>query len=118
MVFEFDRNGSSSSTSIRVALSGTETAGAVATAIAFAINTATSLEISATTSSNLVQLTHDLTGALGNQPLTESVANTGFRVSGMGGGAGYDCATGTRCRSNADCAYSLMCGPGGTCAAP
>ena len=116
--FEFDKNGSSSSTSIRVAITNADTAGTVATAIAFAINSAMTLEISATTSSNLVQLTHDWTGALGNQPLTESVANTGFRVSGMAGGAGYDCAAGTRCRSNADCAYSLVCGPGGTCAAP
>jgi cysteine-rich repeat protein len=118
VVFEFDKNGSSSSTSIRVAFTGTETAGTMATAIAAAINDATTLEISATTSSTIVLLTHDWTGAFGNRPLTKSVSNTGFRVSGMAGGAGYDCAAGTRCRNNADCAPSLVCGPGGTCDAP
>ncbi|HLM43180.1 MAG TPA: hypothetical protein VK458_04895, partial [Myxococcaceae bacterium] len=38
--FEFDKNGSSSSTSIRVAITNADTAGTVATAIAFAINSA------------------------------------------------------------------------------
>ncbi|WP_309894556.1 DUF4215 domain-containing protein [Archangium sp.] len=118
VVFEFDKNGSTPGTSIRVAINDTDTVVTVASAIAFAINSATPLEISATTSSNLVQLTHDWTGALGNQPLTETVVNAGFRVSGMAGGAGYDCAAGTRCRSNADCTPSLVCGPTGTCAAP
>ncbi len=118
VVFEFDKNGSTSITSIPVAITNADTVGAVATAIAFAINSATTLEISATTSSTLVQLTHDRTGAFGNQPLTKTVGNAGFRVNGMAGGAGYDCAAGTRCRSNADCAPSLVCEPGGTCAAP
>jgi len=55
------------------------------------------------------------TGVPGNVAITETVANTGFVVSGMSGGVGDDCPTATGCSRNDDCA-SRVCCLGGGCA--
>lgn len=52
-------------------------------------------------------LVQDRFTVLGNQPIFEAVANAGFTVSGMSGGAGGNCSSGQPCRSNAGCVSNL-----------
>jgi len=91
----------------------------VAQAIVTAINgVGAELRISATSSGNIVTLTNELEGTYGNQLIGENVANSSFRVSGMSGGAGYDCLQGTGCTWNKDCDPTLQCVAGNTCGIP
>jgi cysteine-rich repeat protein len=117
VTFEFDKNGSSSSTRVPVFITTSSAVNQVAAAIAAAINGATNLDITAAATASTVELTNDWRGAHGNQPLVEGVTHTGFKVSGMSGGAGHDCAAGNRCMGNQDCAPSLAC-ISGTCGVP
>jgi cysteine-rich repeat protein len=52
-----------------------------------------------------VKLTHELLTGVGNQEIAyvSPDGNGGLIVTGMEGGAGGDCATGTACRSDLDC---------------
>ncbi|QRK11816.1 DUF4215 domain-containing protein [Archangium violaceum] len=121
VVFEFDNNGSVSSPRIRVNIAGLSTSTEAALSIVTAINgVGTELQISATSSGNIVTLTNDMHGTFGNTLITETVTGSGFRVNGMSGGAGYDCPEGTRCAVDADCDIGgLVCRPDTrTCALP
>jgi len=117
VTFEFDKNGSLLNPSrIPISITTGMPAAAMATAIANAINSVTSgLEMTATTSSYDVVLVHDLAGSFGNRAISGTVITSLFTVSGMGGGAGYDCPSGTRCTRNEDCDLSMVCQPDGTC---
>jgi cysteine-rich repeat protein len=50
-----------------------------------------------------LSVTHTRFTSVGNIPMSETVADPRFRVTGMAGGAGGDCASGQSCRSNSDC---------------
>lgn len=69
--------------------------------------------IAATYNSNnpRVRLRHDQLGSVGNQPMSETVANPTFNVFGMTGGGGFDCDAGVGCLQSADCRS-------GTCTLP
>jgi hypothetical protein len=105
-------------------------AGSAASAVANSIRTAilsgvSGLAVAATINpSNAAQvLIQDQNpGVPGNVAITETVSNSGFMVSGMSGGVGDDCPTGTGCSQNDDCASRICCLGGGcplhTCLAP
>ncbi len=120
VIFEFDKNGSVSSGRVPVAISSStdvEVAAAIQAAISNPIpsgsSTALPLDISAVvlaSATDTVQLTNNQVGRV-RQPddHRERDRHTGCVVSGMSGGAGYDCAAGTKCTQNADCDPSLVC---------
>ena len=113
-VFEFN-TGSVGLGHVKIALNVADTAAAVATKIAAAINgVATSLLIGATASGSLVSLIHDRATALGNQPILETVTAVGFTVTALAGGGGDDCALGNGCKTADDCA-SHNCSPSQHC---
>ena len=56
-----------------------------------------------------VRLLNNNQGAAGNQPITETVANSGFTTTGMSGGGANDCPRTTPCEVDADCASPLLC---------
>jgi hypothetical protein len=88
---------------------------AVADAIRDAVNTVgRALSIRASTDAGAVLLTHDLPGALGNQSITETVADPAFAALGLGGGRARDCGQGIGCASTDDCAWGLTCQPAAT----
>ena len=116
VLFEFDKNGAVQGTNVRIALTAGSTSTVVADAMVAAINGVPgSLSITAVRSARQVLLTHDSPGGFGNQVLTEQVANVGFSVFGMSGGAGFDCPTGTGCLSDSDCQPGRFCAANGTC---
>lgn len=51
-----------------------------------------------------VMLDHGRLSALGNRPITETVTNGQFSVTGMSGGAAGDCPANVGCNVNDDCA--------------
>lgn len=104
VVFEFDRDGSS--TGVPILLTGAESAAAVAVKIQGAVN-AEALRIDAVSSGALVQLAHQAQTALGNTAIAVTSTPPGFFVSGMSGGAGGDCAAGVGCAFDADCASGV-----------
>lgn len=87
--------------------------GETAAAFVSAINSvdAGSLLITATINANhpKVRLRHDLIGSIGNQPITDDVADSDFTTTGMIGGGGADCAIGVGCVTNDDC-FTGVCG--------
>ena len=110
--FEFDKGNSVDNGSIRVAITEGMSAADVAEAIKEAINRVNdpsefSIVAGRASRSTFVKLTNvgDPPGAgvLGNQPITETVENAGFVVSGMSGGGGRDCADNARCKFHEDC---------------
>jgi cysteine-rich repeat protein len=89
---------------------GASSASAVADALIGAINSVGApLAVTASKRATppLVRLSHDVLGARGNQPLGETVSAPEFEVSGMKGGGGADCPTGTGCTSDADCSSGV-----------
>lgn len=71
--------------------------------------TAPYLEITAiSTSGSTVNLRHKRFTSFGNNPVSETVQDSNFIVSGMNSGAGGDCAMGQTCRFNIDC-LSQVC---------
>ncbi len=121
LTFELDRDGSS--TGIRVDISSAFTRADVAVAIAAAINAETdSLRITALAQSDVVQLTNDLNGSRGNQPISSRTSRTGnntpIYTTGMLGGAGVDCPESTECGRTEDCELGLVCRPDNTCGQP
>jgi cysteine-rich repeat protein len=123
VIFEFDKDGTTSPVHIRINAS-TGSADVMATTIRNAINgVGASLEITAmiTFPLDFVRLTHDQRGSFGNQPITDTVAYSLFVVTGMSGGAGVDCPEGTRCKMDSDCQLGLGCvlaGTTGICGTP
>jgi cysteine-rich repeat protein len=59
--------------------------------------------------STVVTLTHAFNTSLGNQSVIENVADAGFTVTGMSGGAAGDCAVGVQCKTDADCNPNFIC---------
>lgn len=112
-IFEFDLGTNTAPGRIRIAVPSGSTATNVAASIAEAINGVDgTLLIGATVSASddtVVNLTNDQPGSFGNQPISETVTDSGFRVIGMSGGSGHDCPAGTSCTTNADCASGLTC---------
>jgi hypothetical protein len=56
-----------------------------------------------------VLLTSGNPGRNGNVAITETVASTGFVVTGMSAGLGFDCAAGVGCVGASDCASGVCC---------
>jgi cysteine-rich repeat protein len=118
-VFEFDKNGQSTTAHIRVDIATFTSGEEVAAALAAIINDiGNSLRITAEPSSDEVWLSNDLEGTFGNKSISENVANIFFRVNGMSGGAGRDCSRGTGCAQDADCQPNLVCKPTRVCDLP
>jgi hypothetical protein len=113
-VFEFDtrRNGVLPG-HVPVEIDGPGRSDRVAAAIAAAINSVgTTLFIDAaltTSDDTVVNLINIQTGALGNQPISETVGDPRFVVSGMSGGEGHDCPANAGCATDADCDSRLSC---------
>lgn len=90
-VFEFDSNGSVTGGRVTVTFTGGDSASTVRDSIVSAINGASNLNITATAGpGDYVRLDHDSNTTSGNQTITETVANSGFVVSGMTGAQGSD----------------------------
>lgn len=90
VTFEFDSNASvvQTSTLRSVAFTGGDTATTVRNTIISAITSAPALNITATIGgAALVNLANDNTGHAGNVVITDTVADSGFIVTGMSGGA-------------------------------
>jgi cysteine-rich repeat protein len=119
VVFEFDKNGQFPAAHIQVDLAASELEEDVANQIADTINAVGALlRITASPGGEVASLAHDLDGAFGNRPISEAVSNSFFRVTGMSGGAGRDCARGTGCAQDADCQPNLVCKPTRVCDLP
>ena len=112
-VFEFDEDGDPGSVGpgrVRVPIWNTAGASDVARAMVSAINATAGLSLKAEQNFNpaMVILTNITTapraGAFGNQRITETVANPGFKANGMAGGEASDCPAGMACMYGADCA--------------
>jgi cysteine-rich repeat protein len=121
VTFEFDKNQQVAASHVQIGLDNIVDAGEVAWVMENSINgIGNALQITAATTTNEdgVSLIHDLAGTFGNRPISENVASSGFRVSGMSGGAGRDCAQGTRCTQDADCQPNLVCNSSRVCGLP
>jgi hypothetical protein len=75
----------------------------VASKMVVAINSVSGFLVTASSISATVSLHDDGIGSAGNIPITETVADPGFNVSGMSGGAGLDCPLGVGCSADTDC---------------
>lgn len=119
LVFEFDKNGQVAASHVPVNLDNLVDEYDVALAIEAKINAISdSLQITATAGETGVTLVHDLAGTFGNSTILENVANSLFRVNGMDGGAGRDCARGIGCAQDGDCQPSLVCNATKVCDFP
>jgi len=86
-VFEFDDNATVTPGNVAVAFTGADSLATVRAAIIAAINTAGSLDITASPGTpGQILLVNDTPGSAGNVTITETVADVGFVVSGMSGG--------------------------------
>jgi cysteine-rich repeat protein len=127
IIFEFDTGNSVSNGHIRIPIQSSDSAVKVAEAIKNAINHPVpssgvealdpppfSLRIEATQpwDEPYVDLQHEDDGISGNQLIIEAVQNSGFKVTGMSGGYGKDCAVGARCLNADDCSQGLTCEEG------
>jgi cysteine-rich repeat protein len=65
------------------------------------------LQIDAERINNLVTLVNQHQSNLGNKPISETVSNADFLVTGMQGGAGGDCLLAEECGTDGDCASGL-----------
>lgn len=120
VIFEFDKNDEVEPGHIPITIRLADSKEEVAAAIRSAINgTGSILQIEATMQGgDTVLLTHYFAGSFGNVPIIERVSNQGFRVSGMSGGKGFDCAEGTPCKESNDCKPALVCLPEKVCGEP
>jgi hypothetical protein len=111
-IFELNRNAGCGSGTVCVNISGNATS--VASSIATAINsewTAGRLTITASASAGTVTMVNTVAGVAGNVGLATTVTAGAWSMTGMDGGLGFDCPSGTGCTSDADCA-SHTCLPG------
>jgi cysteine-rich repeat protein len=120
VIFEFDLSRTSvpAPDIVPIPYSSGDSRAEMAASLAAAINAATApLNLSATTSGVIVNLTHDSPGAFGNRTISTTARTSGpsasLRLSGMSGGGGFDCPAGTGCSRSEDCASSVCIG--GTC---
>lgn len=122
-IFEFDKGDGGTTGRVVVDISSAGGANGVASIVNGSINTehtAGRLTISSSRNNNVLSLTNTQPGSAGNQAITETVANSGFTVTGMSGGRAFDCPSGTGCVGDSDCAPGLACqdagaGLGSTC---
>jgi cysteine-rich repeat protein len=122
VVFEFNDNVPSDSTHFQITRSISSST-QMATKIANAINSVgAALAINAqinNANKSQVLLTNGTPGSAGNVKLTKTVANTSFLVTGMAGGAGFDCPATIGCGGNNDCQSGVCClGTAGTSGCP
>lgn len=109
-VFEFDKDGQVSAGRIRIDISKKNMdAKEVANAIRYFVYHAADLAMDVDwADSPTVKLTNKASapraGAFGNQRITETVYNEGFKVEGMAGGGASDCPADIACRFGPDCA--------------
>ena len=109
-IFEITQN-TSAPGNVKVAVSATDDATMVASSIANAI-VSSGLNISATSANSVVVLQNKYSTTLGNKSLTTNIpATSGFKVTGMAGGGGGDCATDQACTQAVDC-QSRSCSNG------
>jgi len=108
-VFEFDDDANVSSGATSIALDANPARSHAAIQIAAAINSHATLLVDAVADGPVVLLSDRVKSSLGNQAIVASGVSTDFYVTGMSGGMGRDCASGTKCTSDADCA-SGVCG--------
>jgi cysteine-rich repeat protein len=119
-VFEFDKDGSVGADRTRIDIAPTTVTGGgsvdpsddiVATRIRSAIsNLGRRLLVTAPLGSgSQVMLRHDLEGVVGNQDITDTVGDSGFDVTDLSGGAGYDCMAGTAPGTGTGCAQAKDC---------
>ena len=89
-VFEFDSGGGVSGSNVAVPFTAGDSAATVAGSIQTAINgVGATLFITASSGGGaLTNVTHDQSGTVGNQAITETVSNVGFTVTGLSGGTG------------------------------
>jgi hypothetical protein len=89
-VFEFDSGGGVGGGNVAVTFTGGDSASTVAASILAAINGvgATLLVTASSGGGAVTNVTHDRGGTVGNNAITETVANAGFIVTGLTGGAG------------------------------
>jgi putative Ig domain-containing protein len=89
VTFEFDLNSNGVTFgNVAVPAVAGDSAATVKTKIINAVNGAASLDVTAANGgSGLVNLVNDIVGVVGNQAMSEGVADTGFTVVGMSGGA-------------------------------
>jgi phage tail sheath gpL-like len=87
-----------------IAVSGSETNAVMIDALMTAIDPGSNLNIAATMPSTVITLRNTSSGVVGNQTITEDVADPKFKVSGMSGGTANNCPNGTGCKVDADCA--------------
>ena len=111
VVFEFNTSMTLSDPShVRISLGNTPDANTMATRIANAISGATTLAAARNSNpKNQVLLTSGNPGRGGNVAVLTSVTDSGFSVSGMAGGVGYDCLAGVGCVNAKDCASGVCC---------
>ncbi len=105
-VFEIDMDGNITAGNVKVDVSTDVNANQVRDRIIAAINgVTTTLTITASSGGTAkVNLVNDTASALGNTTSAEIVGDPDFVLTDMTGGVGADCADGTGCTSNADCA--------------
>jgi len=104
--FEFDKDDTFTMGNVQVNIGATPapSASTVRSIVVAAINgVGATLEITASGTSAVVNLTHDRFSTIGNQALTETVADQDFSISNMTGGLGGDCMAMTPCSTDADC---------------
>jgi cysteine-rich repeat protein len=110
--FEFDKDDDIEDGNIPVPIGDNLSAAGVAKAIKEAINdvynpSEFSIVAGRASGFSFVKLTNvgdpPGAGALGNEPMTETVGDPDFLVIGMSGGGGRDCAANARCKFNEDC---------------
>jgi hypothetical protein len=89
-VFEFDSGGGVSGANIAVPFTGGDSVATVKASVISAINgVTTTLRVTATDGGGaIVTLTADIAGTNANRTVTETVADGGFAVTGLAGGAG------------------------------
>jgi cysteine-rich repeat protein len=114
-VFELDDDSSVAGGNVDVDISSAANANDVRDAIIAAVNgVAGGLRITASSGgAAAVDLVNDVVGEAGNQTIVETVADSGFTVTGMSGGAARDCAAGVGCVGNSDCTSGTC--TSGTC---
>lgn len=112
--FEFDRNNDGTQGQ---AIPWQNTSSLLSLEIKIAINNS-GLNIIAQSSGNTVTLSNSQFGEFGNQPVTTTAPSSGLTVSGMSGGAGATCPSGTGCTRNEDCGPGLVCRADKQCGVP
>jgi cysteine-rich repeat protein len=115
VIFEFRKSGNAARGHTAIPIVAGTDEFAVALAIQTVIN-ANSLNfgIAATADGQQVNLRNKTVGTRGNQISTQNAGGS-IEITPMTGGLGRDCPSGTRCRTDDDCAPNLTCRNTGLC---